>query len=288
MGLLLLVVLGLSGCDRLLGLSNITPLGDGGGGGGGGGDGGPSRDGSADGGPTLCSPTGAPSGTSFTTMMTEVAVTEQADFDFYNTGNGTIEYESPIGAGGGSVSVASATHPALSRDGKELLVASNGMVEDFTRTSGSTFAAHGAVAELTSTYPGTLVALPSGDTAIVVVNSATGMFQEWRRGAGTSTWSPFGSAFTPESATGSDYASLTADGLGLVYVTSSKFTKPAVRFVRRTGTDADFSAPAAPPVTLTSNMNYLASPWISDDCTHLYAVAGIDIGMNVLEKYTLQ
>ncbi|MGE5183729.1 MAG: hypothetical protein ACM31C_16770 [Acidobacteriota bacterium] len=61
-----------------------------------------------------------------------------------------------------------------------------------------------------------------------------------------------------------------------------------VHYVRRSSDSSDFTQVVAGPTMLLANKNYAASPWFSDDCSHLYLVAGVDVGMNQLAKYTLQ
>ncbi len=281
MGLLLLLgLLCASGCDRLLGLGNIAQLSDGGalddglGGDGGGGDAGP----------TICKPSTTTFGTSYGTLVSEAAVSELAGFEIYQYA-GNLLYDSPIGGGTPTV-IATGSHPALSRDGSELFVDATGGVVEYMRSNN--FAASTPVSALGSAYPGTPVTLASGDTAMVVSTGGTG-FQEWRRPSGSSTWSAFGPVFDPEAAgVGVDYPSLGADGMILVYVATSKFTRPTVKFIRRARQDTDFTFLATSATALLVNSNYLASPWISDDCKHLYVVAGVDIGMNYLTQYTLQ
>lgn len=274
---LLLVLLCASGCARLLGLGDISPVSDGG-----------VLDvaGDSDGGAALCAPTSVTFVTSYASPATEVAVTEQASFDIYQSA-GMLYYETPIG-GGNPPAIGSGDHPAISRDGQELFADSTSGVVEYLRSSG--FIAPTIVSELGSVQPGTPVTLPSGDTAMVVASSSTSGFQEWRRPAGSATWSTYGPPFDPEGTGGAvSYPSLGADGLALVYVVTTK--APGVqeaRYVRRTSTSREFSQLVVAPTTLLTSSNYLASPWFSDDCSHFYAVVGVDIGMNELAKYTLQ
>ncbi len=278
MGLLLLVLLCASGCDRLLGLGSIQPVNDGriatda------------ARDAAADAGPPPCAPTTATLAHDYSIVVVEAAYSEDASYDVYQA-SGSYYYQSPIGDGIATKTNAGGTNLALSRDGGSLFVANGtGGVDELRMMTAGAFSTPVTQSALAGTLPGSPATLGAGELAMVVASTATPtMFQEWRRptgGAWTAASPPF---LLPGIA---EYPSLSADGLVLTYIEHTPQGAWSVQYLWRDRIETEWSA--ATPSTgalITDHVYAMASPWISADCKRLYVVR---YATNTIQQYTLQ
>lgn len=289
----LLVVLAgvaLAACDNLLGLDSVAPA-----------DGrrdsrmldgaDATRDSDAGDSASACPLAGLASTPSMTFPTidnpTEIAISPGVTFVMQGDGSEIYRRASITGGTtiGPSVAGTGWSHPALSADGSTLYLTGpvTGMGAIYASGTGNLGVSWSTPMQIgvpTGTYPG---APSATSTERMVVQTSSGDFQEWE--FSNNTWASVATYGQDTLAAGSgtaiSYPSLSSDGLVLVF----EITESGVWALLRPNLSTGFTDPSVSRVQLVSTPEPLASPYLTPDCTTVYA---LDQASMEIEEFTAQ
>jgi hypothetical protein len=289
--LLVLAGVALGACDNLLGLDSVAPA-----------DGRRDsrmldvadavRDIGAGDSASACSLAGLASTPSMTFPTidnpTEIAISPGVTFVMQGDGSEIYRRASITGGTtiGPSVAGTGWSHPALSADGSTLYLTGpvTGMGAIYASGTGNLGVSWSTPLQIgapTGAYPGAPSSPHSTSTEHMVVQTSSGDFEEWE--LSNDTWASVATygqdTLAAGSGTGISYPSLSSDGLVLVF----EITESGVWALLRPDLGTGFTDPSVSRVQLVSTPEPLASPYLTPDCTTVYA---LDQASMEIEEFT--